>query len=131
MPYAPRRPCCAPGCTALSMPGESRCAKHQAVLDQRRRERQQQADAQRGSARERGYDSRWTKARATYLAEHPLCVECLKRGAYVEATVVDHIIPHKGDMKLFWDDKNWEPMCVVHHNQKTAREDGGFGNKVK
>lgn len=128
MPYSARRPCNTPGCTALALPGDNRCAKHRAIIDERRRERQKQFDAQRGSARERGYDSRWAKARRTYLAEHTLCVECLKRGAYVEATVVDHIIPHKGDQKLFWDTKNWQSLCATHHNQKTAREDGGWGN---
>jgi 5-methylcytosine-specific restriction protein A len=128
MPYTPRRPCNAPGCTALAQLGESRCAKHSAIVQERRRERQRQLDAQRGSARERGYDSRWAKARATYLAEHPLCVECLKHGAYVEATVVDHIVPHKGDQKLFWDTGNWQPLCKPCHDRKTAREDGGWGN---
>ncbi len=43
------------------------------------------------------------------------------------ADVVDHIIPHKGDQSLFWDSSNWQPLCKHHHDQKTAREDGGFG----
>ena len=30
-------------------------------------------------------------------------MECAKRGKYVRATVVDHIKPHRGDQKLFWD----------------------------
>ncbi len=44
------------------------------------------------------------------------------------ATDVDHIQPHRGDMTLFWDSSNWQPLCHRHHAQKTAREDGGFGN---
>ncbi|WP_328203649.1 hypothetical protein [Brevibacillus nitrificans] len=44
------------------------------------------------------------------------------------ATVVDHIIPHKGDKELFWDQKNWQGLCDSHHSRKTAKEDGGFGN---
>jgi len=44
------------------------------------------------------------------------------------AVVVDHIIPHRGDLALFWDEKNnWQALCHRCHSRKTAREDGGFG----
>ena len=76
------------------------------------------------------YSSRWQKARAGYLRSHPLCRDHEQRGLYVPATVVDHITPHKGDMVLFWDSGNWQPLCAACHNAKTAREDGGFGNKA-
>ena len=59
----------------------------------------------------KGYGSRWQKARAVYLQSHPLCVRCLAKGRYVKATVVDHIIPHRGDRKLFWDQDNWQALC--------------------
>lgn len=45
------------------------------------------------------------------------------------ATVVDHVIPHKGDKKFFWDENNWQPLCKRHHDIKTATEDGGFGRE--
>lgn len=41
--------------------------------------------------------------------------------------LVDHIIPHKGDMELFWDRNNWQAMAKECHDKKTATEDGGFG----
>ena len=86
-------------------------------------------DRARGSASSRGYNVRWRKARETYLIRHPLCVDCVAEGRPSAATVVDHIIPHKGDSGLFWDSvNNWAPRCVRHHNAKTAREDGGFNN---
>jgi 5-methylcytosine-specific restriction protein A len=44
---------------------------------------------------------------------------------------VDHIIPHKGNMNLFWDKRNWQSMCGRCHSKKTAKEDGGFGNKSR
>ena len=47
------------------------------------------------------------------------------------ATVVDHIIPHKGDMDIFWDEDNWQPLCKRCHDQKTATENGGFGNRTQ
>ena len=36
------------------------------------------------------------------------------------ATVVDHIIPHRGDKRLFWDEKNWQPLCKDCHDRKTG-----------
>lgn len=89
-------------------------------------------DRQRGSASQRGYGVKWQRARDAYLAAHPLCVECEKRNNLIPATVVDHIVPHKGDVNLFWDSAgNWQALCAPCHNRKTVTEDGGFGNKVK
>jgi 5-methylcytosine-specific restriction protein A len=55
----------------------------------------------------------------------------LKDGKVTPATVVDHIIPHKGNHELFWDAKNHQPLCKRHHDIKTCKEDGGFGNPNK
>jgi 5-methylcytosine-specific restriction protein A len=35
---------------------------------------------------------------------------------------VDHIIPHQGDMEVFWDDSQWQALCVSCHARKTRRE---------
>lgn len=82
----------------------------------------------RKTSTQRGYGYRWQKARADFLS-HPdnvLCVMCTDRGHTTVATVVDHIIPHKGDMKLFWDRKNWQPLCApCHDRDKQAIEKGG------
>lgn len=88
---------------------------------------QKQVDSKRGSAHQRGYTSRWQKARETYLQRNPLCKSHEAKGVIVEATIVDHIIPHKGDQKLFWDTSNWQSLCKTCHDKKTASEDGGFG----
>ena len=76
---------------------------------------------------ERGYGSRWQKARATFLKRSPLCVECQRKGFVTLARIVDHLIPHKGNQALFWDTSNWQPLCKSCHDVKTATEDGGFG----
>lgn len=65
---------------------------------------------------ERGYGSKWQKARRHYLDKHPTCAYCEREGIVSLATVVDHIIPHKGDKKLFWDSSNWQPLCKPHHD---------------
>lgn len=69
-----------------------------------------------------GYNYRWQKFRESFLRKNPLCVACRKAGIVKEATEVDHIVPHRGDMKLFWDTKNnVQGLCKNHHSAKTAR----------
>lgn len=124
MPTAAPRPCRHPGCPALVPSG---------YCDQHKRSdpsliAKAAADRKRPTARQRGYNFRWEKARKAWLAKHPLCEEC-KRGGHIRAaTVVDHIIPHKGDADLFWDsENNWQSLCKTHHDAKTAKEDGRWG----
>ena len=50
-------------------------------------------------------------------------MKCYEEGHITMATVVDHIKPHRGDKKLFWDRGNWQPLCEHHHNVKTMTED--------
>lgn len=75
-------------------------------------------DDHRPSAAARGYDHAWQVARENYLAEpgNQVCRIC--RSAI--ATVVDHITPHRGDRRLFWDRKKWQPLCKRCHDRKTA-----------
>ena len=79
-------------------------------------------DRQRPSAARRGYGSRWRRARAAFLAQHPLCAACRALGRVVAATVVDHCEPHRGDRTLFFDEANWAALCKQCHDAKTARE---------
>jgi 5-methylcytosine-specific restriction protein A len=81
----------------------------------------QQLVADRANAAARGYDARWQKARLCFLQENPLCVECAKEPRTTAGTIVDHIIPHRGNEKLFWDQTNWQALCKEHHDRKTAR----------
>ncbi|KDD10022.1 HNH endonuclease [Bordetella bronchiseptica] len=75
------------------------------------------------TAAQRGYDYRWQQARAAYLREHPLCCFCVRGGRDVIATVVDHIIPHRGDKALFWDRSNWQGLCVPCHSGTKQRQE--------
>ena len=62
--------------------------------------------------------------RKAYEAEQKYFKDkCYEEGHITMATVVDHIIPHRGDQKLFWDRSNWQPLCEHHHNVKTMTED--------
>jgi len=112
----PRRlptPCRQPGCPAL-VEGGGYCDKHKKNDSQRR-------DQHRGSSTQRGYGYRWQKSSKGWLRVHPLCAECERQGRVAAATVVDHIVPHRGDMQLFWDPNNWESLCKPHHDAKTGR----------
>ena len=106
MPRKPSRPCRHPGCPNLADSGVY-CDEHRVLY-------------QRESAGERGYDSKWRTARQRYLRRFPLCAECLRKGKLSPATVVDHIIPHRGNERLFWDQGNWQPLCKRCHDRKTG-----------
>ena len=81
------------------------------------------------------YGSRWNIARLSFLQDHPLCSMCQEQHRIVAATVVDHIEPHKLSdaiqsdnplaiakaQKLFWDKKNWQPLCKAHHDSTKQR----------
>ena len=112
MPYKPRVPCKHPGCAALIPSGTKYCDEHKALHPEEVR-----------SAAGRGYGSAWRKASKQLLQAHPLCEECQKQGKYTKATVVDHIIAHRGAERLFWDRSNWRVLCKRCHDRKTMTED--------
>jgi 5-methylcytosine-specific restriction protein A len=69
------------------------------------------------------YNYRWQKLRKAFLTLHPLC-ECdhCKAGELrvLVANVVDHKVPHKGNIELFWDQANWQAMNKVCHDRHKA-----------
>jgi len=82
--------------------------------------RKAETDLYRPTATERGYGSRWSKARVTYLLSHPHCAMIVADGnrCAQPANVVDHIKPHRGDNALFWDKTNWQSLCGPCHNSR-------------
>lgn len=75
------------------------------------------------SSASRGYGYRWQQARARHLRSQPLCVMCQAEGRVTAATVVDHIVPHRGDQSLFWRESNWQSLCAHHHSSTKQREE--------
>lgn len=72
---------------------------------------------------------------AAFLAENPIYLLHLRPGldparldlaAAEPVEVVDHIIPHRGDDRLFWAEWNLQALSKSQHDTKTATEDGGF-----
>lgn len=72
---------------------------------------------------ERGYGWRWQQARERFLSANPLCAMCADERRVELATVVDHIDPHRGDERLFWDESNWQPLCKRHHDSDKKRQE--------
>lgn len=50
---------------------------------------------------------------------------CLEDEHVEVATVADHVIPHKGDERLFFDPTNLQSLCAHHHNRDKALMEGG------
>lgn len=103
--------------------------KHLGARSTAERRSRVETDRWRGSAGSRGYGYRWSKAAAAYKRQHPLCVCCKANGRMRLAALVDHVVPHRGDEALFWDQANWQALCDDCHNgpKKTleARYDRG------
>lgn len=78
---------------------------------------------QRPNSYRRGYDGRWSRLRALYLAKNPLCEECFREGKVTPATTVDHIRPFNGyadPLRLCWE--NLQSLCNRCHSIKSAKE---------
>jgi len=115
MPFAPPRVC---GCGHVVPYGQlCGCQKRAAA------ERKKRFDLKRPSARERGYTAEWETERRKYLSANPNCARCGQ-----PANVVDHIQPHKGNQRLFWNRANWQALCRTCHNSHKQREERGHGH---
>jgi len=77
----------------------------------------------------RYHSGRWRKASKAFLnnSDNTTCKLCFVVGIVRPATIVDHIIPHRGDDKLFWDQDNWQGLCATCHSRhKQIQEKSGM-----
>ena len=56
--------------------------------------------------------------RISFLGRHPVCNLCRR----APASILDHIKPHRGDADLFWNQSNWQSLCIRFKGIKTAEE---------
>lgn len=106
--------------------GQWYCGRCHAVHDRgpcpvSQAEAKRRANLQRDPVVKRMYGRRWQAVSAGWLRSHPLCVECERAGIVEAATDVDHVRPHRGDPKIFWDGTNWQSLCRRCHARKTAK----------
>ncbi len=111
MPKAPARLCSRPGCAGII---------RNAVCGKCGPFRRRESDRKRPPWKDRLYGWRWKRKARQHLREHPLCATCEAQGKAVAATVVDHVIPHKGNEAAFWGGE-LQSLCTRHHNEKTGR----------
>lgn len=115
MPMAARRPCSSPGCASLSP-----CATHT-----------KQADRQRGTAHERGYDYRWSQFSQWWLGHYPLCGMRADGRIHLEhrrsicqgdvfAECTDHIVPMSRGGEQY-DEQNLQSLCIRCNSAKGNR----------
>lgn len=106
--------CGAGGCYKNALPGCRYCSDHKIL------ETMQRPVPVRRKSKEWHYlynTSRWKYISRSFLAKYPICFICGEK-----ATIADHIIPHRGDVTLFYDENNLQPLCKRHHDAKTLRE---------
>lgn len=123
LPLLPSRSCKSIGCSGVGL-ADGFC--NNCHIDGKARD-------PRPTARQRGYDNRWQAYQKSFLLSHPVCADPYQRHPQIvrASQVVDHVIAHRGNMQLFWDRTNHQPLCSPCHNFKTATVDGGFGRQRK
>lgn len=70
--------------------------------------------------------ARWKRMSKDFLQKYPKCFVC---GA--KATIADHIVPHRGNLELFFNEDNLQPMCWSCHSRKTFKENNNFNGSKK
>ena len=72
------------------------------------------------------YNARWNRM-STQFRLGKICVYCNQMGKTTAVSgrqgVTDHIIPHNGNVDLFWRESNWQPLCKVCHDSVKRREE--------
>lgn len=119
MPRRAMQVCPTPGCPTLTVAG--RCPACLA-----------KASHSRGSARAKGYDTRWQRTRQAYLRAHPYCEcdDCTAKPMLLRpvATEVNHLDGLGPLAPRGHDWTNLQAMTKAHHSRHTAREQPGGWN---
>ena len=119
----PMRMCNAPGCQRLT--SEGYCPDHKP-----------KAERKESAAWHYLYTNPrfgWKRRREAQLAREPFCRDCASRGFRVQATDVDHVIPHRGNLELFLHGE-LQSLCHGCHSRKTIAENASvfrrFGGRA-
>jgi 5-methylcytosine-specific restriction protein A len=111
--------CDEPGCGAIV--ARARCPAHARAVERAR-----------GSRQARGYGNRWARRAALFRVRYPLCgmrpgdqapvmSKCFDEHRVTLGEQVDHVVPHRGNDALFWDELgNWQTLCRACHTRKSG-----------
>lgn len=72
----------------------------------------------------------WRKRRKQQLADYPWCSHCERMGYVAVATVVNHVVPHKGDHELFYNGELASVCKPCHDGPIQSDERRGFNSEV-
>lgn len=119
----PLKKCNKVNCNNLIKFNESYCDEHKEIKNEYKRN-YDSFRYERDFIYRKFYRSKeWKDARHSSMLRHDwLCQECLRKGLYTKADVVDHIIELRDDFDKRLDIDNLEPLCHKCHNIKTIRE---------
>lgn len=117
MPKKPKSPCKVPFCPGFAVAG-GYCEAHSYITEQAKADR-------RAPSSRRGYGAAWRKVRARVLRAAGIPQEQWHLYA------VDHNPPYNPEVEPDHEKYTLIPKLISEHNRKTAREDGGFGNRKK
>jgi 5-methylcytosine-specific restriction enzyme A len=70
------------------------------------------------------WTARWKRLAKQQLDAEPLCRFCAQAGRMTAATVCDHVVPHKGNVELFWGGERQSLCKPCHDGVKQAMERG-------
>ena len=119
MPLRIKTRCRAPGCT-IAVRGRY-CTEHA-----------RQAEARRGTPRERGYDRAWVRLAALRRQlDHYLCQECLKAERLTESKLVDHIVPIHVRPEWRLALENTQVLCSTCHKRKSDDDSRRYGSSTQ
>lgn len=77
----------------------------------------------KSTRRARFYGEEWNKYRRRYLHYNKHCYACGASSEHGARLHLDHLIVHRGNMELFWNETNIIPLCHHCHSVVTARFD--------
>lgn len=119
--------CRHPGCGDLVRSGY--CDKHKPAERADRLAGQRDYNQRRSDSDSLYGTQRWRKLSVAFKRRHPCCSECERNGLTRPTEIVDHIVPAKEDLSLFWDWKNLRALCHDCHN-KIGRKVRGVARGV-
>lgn len=75
--------------------------------------------------------ARWRALRlAVFLRDLYQCRRCGHIDGDTSKLVCDHIVPHRGDERLFWDESNLQTLCKpCHDGEKQAEEQASLQHR--
>jgi 5-methylcytosine-specific restriction enzyme A len=73
---------------------------------------------------------KWESRSDQQLHHHPLCKMCLDAGIVTRATIADHVIPHRGNYKLFWFGDLQSLCSPCHSSSKKQIENKGYVDDI-